>query len=77
MTDEEVNAIEDKLRQAQKLIEEAGQAVCSVRGKYAPELWNKLTMMSNDIGELIHSAWKLRLSENSGMTNRESYSLIP
>lgn len=63
MTNEEVNEIENKLRQAQKLVEEAGQIVCNAHGKYAPEIWNKLTVMANDIGELIHPLWKLRPEE--------------
>jgi hypothetical protein len=63
MTNEEVNEIENKLRQAQKLVEEAGQIVCSAHGKYAPEIWSNLTKAAGEIGELIHPLWKLRPEE--------------
>ena len=63
MTHEAVDEMEDKLRQAQRLVEESAQIVCNERGEHAPEIWNKLTVMANDIGELIHPLWKLRPEE--------------
>jgi hypothetical protein len=63
MTHEQVDSIEDKLRQAQKLVEECGAAICEERGEYASELWNNLTPLSSAIGDAIHQMWRLRPEE--------------
>ena len=51
MTNEQVDEIENKLRQAQNLIEECGA------------VWNLLTSMANDVGDTICSLWRLRPEE--------------
>lgn len=60
MTNEQVNEIEDKLRQAQNLVEECGAAICDERAANAPELWNRLTRLSTEIGYVIGRLWPLR-----------------
>lgn len=60
MTNEQVNEIENKLRQAQKLVEECGAAICDERGGGAPEAWNRMTSTANDIGDIICGLWRLR-----------------
>ena len=63
MTNERVDEIENKLRQAQNLIEECGAAICNERENGAPAIWNLLTSMANDVGDTICSLWKLRPEE--------------
>jgi len=60
MTHEQVDEIENKLRKAQNLVEECGAAICDEREGGAPEVWNRLTTMANDIGSVICSLWRLR-----------------
>ena len=60
MTHEQVDAIEDKLRVAQNLVEECGAAICGEQGYYASLLWNVLTSLSDEIGDAIHEFWRLR-----------------
>lgn len=63
MTHEQVDAIENKLRAAQKIVEECGAVICGERGYHASLLWNALTSMSNKIGDAIHEMWRLRPEE--------------
>ena len=63
MTNEQIDAIEDKLRQAQNIVEECGAAICGEGGEHASMLWNALTSMSNEIGDAIHEMWRLRPEE--------------
>lgn len=63
MTHEQVDAIENKLRDAQNLVEECGDAICGERGYHASLLWNALTSLSNEIGDAIHQMWRLRPEE--------------
>lgn len=60
MTHEQVDEIENKLRQAQKLVEECGAEICDERAANAPELWNRLTCLSADIGYVVGRLWPLR-----------------
>lgn len=60
MTHEQCDAIEEKLRQAQNLVEECGAAICEERGEGAPEAWNRMTSTANDIGDIICGLWRLR-----------------
>lgn len=63
MTHEQIDEIENKLRQAQNLIEECGAAICDERDGWAPELWRRLTSASNDVGDIICDCWHLRPEE--------------
>ena len=63
MTHEQVNAIENKLRSAQKTVEECGAAICGEQGYHASLLWNALTSLSNEIRDAIHQMWRLRPEE--------------
>ena len=63
MTHEQIDEIENKLRQAQNLIEECGAAICNERENGAPEIWNHLTSMANDVGDTIYGLWRLRPEE--------------
>ena len=63
MTHEHVDEIENKLRQAQNLVEECGAAICDERGGDAPAIRNRLTSTANDIGDMICSLWWLRPEE--------------
>ena len=63
MTHEQVDAIENKLRQAQNIIEECGAAICGEQGYHAALLWNALTSLSNKIGAAIYAMWHLRPEE--------------
>ena len=63
MTHEQVDAIEDKLRDAQKLVEECGAAICGEQGYHASLLRNAITSLSNKIGDAIHQMWRLRPEE--------------
>ena len=60
MTHEQVDEIENKLRQAQNLVEECGAAICDERENGAPDTWNHLTSTANDIGDIICGLWRLR-----------------
>jgi hypothetical protein len=60
MTHEQVDEIENKLRQAQNLVEECGSAICDERENGAPDTWNRLTSTANDIGDIICGLWMLR-----------------
>ena len=60
MTHEQVDEIENKLRQAQKLVEECGAAICDERENGAPDTWDRMTATANDIGDIIHELYVLR-----------------
>lgn len=60
LADEQVDAMETKLRQAQTLIEEAAQIVCGVSGDVGPHVWSRLSSHAEDVGETICSLWRLR-----------------
>ena len=60
MTHEQVNAIQDSLRDIQRSIEDVGAAVCDVRGDVGPKVWGKLNALSEEIAALIHETDNLR-----------------
>lgn len=60
ITNDQVNEIEDKLRQAQKLVEECGAAICGERAGGAPKIWNDINSASNDISLVMFQLWQLR-----------------
>ena len=60
LADEQIDAMETKLRQAQILIEEAAQIVCGVGGDVGPRVWSRLSSNAEDVGETICSLWRLR-----------------
>lgn len=60
MTDEQVNKLEEKLRQAEAILEEAGRMLCNEHGEGA-EMWRKITyeiLPAN--AELLHRTYLLR-----------------
>jgi len=59
VTNDQINEIEDKLRQAQKLVEECGAAICDESGEGSQEVWNRMTSTANDIGDIICGLWRL------------------
>ena len=60
LTDEQVNELEVKLRNAQRMVEEAAQMVCDVGGVDGNHVWNRLTSHANDIGDTICGLFRLR-----------------
>lgn len=60
MTNEEVNAMEELLRQAQEKVEAAGRMVCSSHNETAIAAWHALTNMTAGIADVIHTLYKLR-----------------
>ena len=60
MTNEQVDEIENKLRQAQNLVEECGAAICGERGEKAASLWDIMTSAANVIGDIIHELYVIR-----------------
>lgn len=58
MTNEEVNKIEDSLREIEALIEKQGQRICSNRLKSAE--WNYCNEYLSHVQDLIHGAWHFR-----------------
>ena len=60
LTNEQVDKLEAKLREAQDALEEAGQMVCDVRGEYGSHLWNRLTSLANDVGDTFCGLYRLR-----------------
>lgn len=55
MTNEQVDTIKDKLRQAQNLLEEAGAIISDTGDIAAKHLWNRITSHANDVGDTIDS----------------------
>ena len=55
MTNEQVDTVEEKLRQAQRLLNEAGAIVSDTSGEAANFLWNRITSHANDVGDTIDS----------------------
>jgi len=55
MTNEQVDTIKNRLRQAQSLLEEAGAIISDTSGKAANFLWNRITSHANDVGDTIDS----------------------
>ena len=64
MTHEQVNKLEELLRGARALVEEAGRMVCSVRGEDASHIWTRCTSHANDIADTIHGCYRLRPEED-------------
>jgi hypothetical protein len=60
LTHEQVDELERKLREAQRLVEEAAQIVCGVRGEVGPHVWSRLNSHAEDIGDTICGLYRLR-----------------
>ena len=58
MMNEQVNAWEKKLRDAQNLVEEAGQSICSIRGM--ADVWSLCNTASQLISQIIGQQHRLR-----------------
>lgn len=59
MTDDQVDAWEKKLQDAQKLVESAGRDICSIQG--VGDVWSLCTEVSRDISKIIGQQHRLRL----------------
>ena len=60
MTHEQVDVVENKLRQAQRLLEEAAVIVSRTNGEDANHVWNRVASHANDVGDTICGLWRLR-----------------
>ena len=60
LTHEEVDMLEQHLRDAERDLEHAGQILCSVSGDVGPQLWNKINELINGVQGVIHQAYLLR-----------------
>ena len=63
LTHEQVDALEDKLREAEKALEEAGRILCPIPGGVAPQLWRDTNRLIGGVREIIHECYKLRPEE--------------
>lgn len=62
LTDEEVDAFEEKCRKAEALLEEIGRDVCPAEN--GSECWNAVNSAVCRVQEAIHSAWRMRPERN-------------
>ena len=61
MTHEEVNTLEDTLREVQNKAEEAGRMVCSQPGNTVGGwIWDRCGAISELVSNMIHESYKLR-----------------
>ena len=60
LTNEQVDELENNLREAQNALEKAAQMICDLRGDYAPHLWNRLTSLVNDVDAVFYGLHRLR-----------------
>lgn len=58
MTNDQVDAWEKKLQDAQKLVESAGRDICSIQG--VGDVWSLCTEVSRDISKIICQQHRLR-----------------
>lgn len=60
MTYEQVNQVEDALREAQNKVEEAGRLLCNEAGDtVGGQMWRDCNALSEKISDVIHVAYKL------------------
>ena len=60
LTHENVDVLEQYLRDAERDLEHAGQILCSVSGDVGPQLWHKINELINGVQGVIHQAYLLR-----------------
>ena len=60
MTDEQVNEMEQLIREAQEKMEKVGRMVCSNDDPVAIQTWVSARRIGEKIGEMIHPLYKLR-----------------
>ena len=60
LTHEQVDELEDSLREIQRNIESAAQIVCGVTGADGNYIFNRLASSADDIGDVIHGCYRLR-----------------
>lgn len=60
LTNEQVDAIEENLRQAQRLVEEAGAIASTVGGTKNSAAWGRLTNLAEAVGVEICDLYILR-----------------
>lgn len=65
LTNTQVDAIESRLRDAQRLVEDAGAIVSVAGGEENSAAWYRLTSLANDIGDVICRLWRLRPEEEA------------
>lgn len=63
LTHEQVDTMEDCLRKAQILVEEAGAIVSAVGGEANSAAWGRLTKLAESIGAEVCQLWMLRPEE--------------
>lgn len=59
-TNEDVNNMEDMLRDAQNKVEAVARMVCSSHNETAIQLWRNCSNLSEKIADAIHPLYKLR-----------------
>ena len=60
LTHEQVDSLENLLREVQEKLEEAGQMVCGISGEDANHVWNRITSHAADVGDTIDGLYRLR-----------------
>jgi hypothetical protein len=60
LTHEQVDTMEDCLRKAQTLVENAGAIASAVGGEANSAAWGRLTKLAENIGEEICGLYRLR-----------------
>lgn len=60
LTHEEVDVLEQYLRDSERDLEHAGQILCSVSGDVGPQLWHKINQLISGVQGVIHQAYLLR-----------------
>lgn len=60
LTHEDVDLLEDELRNAEGNLEKAARIVCPVGGENAVQMYNRLLTAIQNVQAMIHFAYKLR-----------------
>ena len=63
---EDVNLLEDELRNAERDLEKAARIVCPAEDKNAVQMYNRLLAAVQNVQAMIHFAYKLRPEEGDG-----------
>ena len=60
LTHEQVDVLENLLREVQNKLDEAGRMVCDISGEDANHAWNRITSHAADVGDTICGLYRLR-----------------